>query len=74
MSTPQATELKTYLPPADLVKNAAVSGMQAYNALCAEAEKDYEGYWARLARELITWKVPFTQVLNSSQEIGRAHV
>ena len=67
MSSPQATELKTYLPPADLVKNAAVSGMQGYNALCAEAEKDYEGYWARLARELITWKVPFTQVLNSSQ-------
>ena len=67
MSSPQATELKTYLPPADLVKIAAVSGMQGYNALCAEAEKDYEGYWARLARELITWKVPFTQVLNSSQ-------
>ena len=25
----------------------------AYQALCDEAERDYEGYWARLARELI---------------------
>ncbi len=65
MSSTQATELKTYLPPADLVKHAAVSGMEGYHALCAEAEKDYEGYWARLARELISWKVPFTKVLNS---------
>jgi acetyl-CoA synthetase len=32
---------------------AAVSGMDAYNALCAEAAADYEGFWARLAKE--TW-------------------
>jgi acetyl-CoA synthetase len=32
------------------VQHAAVSGMAAYQALCAEAEADYEGYWARLAR------------------------
>jgi acetyl-CoA synthetase len=54
------------MPPADLVANAVVSGMQAYRALCAEAEADYEGYWARLARELISWKKPFTKVLNSN--------
>ncbi len=66
MSSDQATVVQTYLPPADLVADAAVSGMAAYEALCAEAERDYEGYWARLARELVTWKTPFTQVLNSS--------
>ena len=60
------TPTKTYLPPADLVKNAAVSGMEGYNALCAEAERDYPGYWARLARELVSWKTPFTQVLDES--------
>ena len=65
MSTTSATELKTYLPPESLVKQATVSGMAGYQALCAEAEKDYEGFWARLARELVSWKVPFTQVLNS---------
>ncbi|WP_431261514.1 acetate--CoA ligase [Roseateles chitinivorans] len=40
--------------------------MAAYEALCKEAETDYEGYWARLARELLSWKQPFTKVLNES--------
>ncbi len=66
MSSDQATASKIYLPPADLAAAAAVSGMAGYQALCAEAEADYEGYWARLAREFISWKTPFTKVLNSS--------
>lgn len=49
-----------------MVKNAAVSGMEAYRALCKEAEDDYEGYWARRAQELIEWKKPFTQALDES--------
>ena len=53
-------------PSDEIVKNAAVSGMDAYKALCAEAEADYEGYWAKRARDLITWKEPFTQVLDES--------
>jgi acetyl-CoA synthetase len=60
------SELATYLPPADLVRAAHVSGMEAYQRLCAEAESDYEGYWSRLAREFVTWKTPFTQALDSS--------
>ena len=66
MSSDQATAVQTYLPPADLAANAAVSGMAAYEALCAEAERDYEGYWARLAREFVTWKTPFTKALDAS--------
>ncbi len=50
-----------YQPSADFVKNAHVSGMAAYEALCKEAETDYQGYWGRLAKELITWKTPFTK-------------
>lgn len=45
---------------------ARISGMAAYQALCAEAEKDYEGYWARLARDNVVWSKPFTQVLDES--------
>jgi hypothetical protein len=30
--------------------------MDAYRALCAEADADYEGFWAKRAREMITWK------------------
>ena len=60
-------EPKLYPPPPALVKNAYVSGMAAYEKLCAEAEADYEGYWARLAREFVSWKTPFTKVLDESK-------
>jgi len=58
--------VKLYYPSEEMVKNAAVSGMDGYRALCAEADADYEGYWAKRAREFITWKQPFTQVLDES--------
>ena len=57
---------KIYNPPAAAVQGAHVSGMAAYEALCQEAETDYAGYWARQARELLSWKQPFTKVLNES--------
>ena len=60
------TELKTYLPDPAAAKAARISGMAAYEALVKEAETDYEGFWARQARELLSWKKPFTKVLNSS--------
>jgi len=63
----QPTELVTHQPPADLVARARVSGMAAYQALVDEADRDYESYWARLAREFVSWKTPFTQVLDSSK-------
>ena len=45
------SEAVTFIDPsADFVKQATISGMDAYKALCAEAEKDYPGFWARLAR------------------------
>jgi len=61
------TEYSSYPPPAALAAGAAVSGMAAYDALCREAEADNAGYWARLARELLSWKTPFTKVLDDSQ-------
>lgn len=57
-------ENRIFNPPEAFQKNAAVSGMDAYNALCAEAEKDYEGFWARQAKELLVWDKPFTKTLN----------
>ena len=66
MSNEQATVLNSYEPPAALVAAARVSGMPAYQALVDEAERDYEGYWGRLAREFLSWKTPFTKVLDSS--------
>jgi acetyl-CoA synthetase len=53
--------------PAESVKaQAAIPSVQAYRDLCDEAERDYEGFWARLARELLDWKKPFTQVLDDT--------
>ncbi|CAN7397727.1 MULTISPECIES: acetate--CoA ligase [unclassified Acidovorax] len=54
-------------PPSDAtVKAARVSGMAGYDALCAEADKDFEGFWARLARENVQWTKPFTRTLDES--------
>ena len=61
------TASKLYPPPAAIAEAAHVSGMAAYDKLIAEADADYEGYWARLAREFVSWKKPFTKVLDSSQ-------
>jgi acetyl-CoA synthetase len=62
----ESTEVRTYEPSADFVKAAHVSGMEAYGKLCAEADADHAGFWARLAREHLSWKTPFTQALDSS--------
>jgi acetyl-CoA synthetase len=40
--------------------------MEAYHKLCAEAERDFEGFWGRLAKEHVLWHKPFTKVLNES--------
>ncbi|MDD2720279.1 MAG: acetate--CoA ligase [Gallionella sp.] len=59
-------ENRVFNPSDDFVKQANVAGMEGYRALCAEAERDYTGFWARLARENIQWKQPFSQILNES--------
>ena len=60
-------ENRVFHPSEAFKSQAHVSGMDAYNALCAEATADYEGFWAKLARELLTWHKPFTKTLNESQ-------
>ena len=59
-------ENRVFLPSEAMVKAARISGMEGYNALCAEAEKDFEGFWARLARENVVWNKPFTRTLDES--------
>ena len=59
-------ESRVFDPPAEFAKKARIGSMAAYNALCQEAERDDAGYWARLAREEIVWKKPFTRALDES--------
>ena len=53
-----------YPPPEAVVKGAHVSGMAAYETLVAEA--DHSPYRARLAREFVSWKAPFTRSLDGN--------
>jgi acetyl-CoA synthetase len=59
-------ETRTFTPSASFVEQANVSGMEEYDALCAEAEKDEAAFWSKLAREHISWHKPFTRVLDET--------
>jgi acetyl-CoA synthetase len=61
------SETRVFPPSPAFVKQANISGMDAYRNLVAEAEKDFEGYWARLAREHLLWHKPFTKILDESK-------
>jgi acetyl-CoA synthetase len=41
--------------------------MAAYHRLVAEADADHSAYWARLAREFVTWKTPFSRSLDDCE-------
>ncbi len=60
-------ENRVFPPSESFVKQANISGMDAYRKLCAEAEKDFEGFWGRLAREHVLWHKPFSKVLDESE-------
>jgi acetyl-CoA synthetase len=59
-------ETRVFPPSPEFVKQANISGMAAYEALCQEADRDFEGFWARLAREHLLWHKPFTKTLDES--------
>ncbi|MGE0876109.1 MAG: acetate--CoA ligase [Burkholderiales bacterium] len=59
-------ETRVFPPAAEFVRQANISGMEAYRRMCAEADRDFEGYWAKLARENLAWKKPFTKTLDES--------
>jgi acetyl-CoA synthetase len=60
-------ENRVFPPDARATQGARISGMAAYDALCKEAEQDFEGFWARLARENLQWTKPFTKTLDESK-------
>jgi len=59
-------ENRVFEPSPALVQSARIGGMDAYHALCAEADSDFQGFWGKRAKELLTWHKPFTQVLDES--------
>ncbi|MFM9922782.1 acetate--CoA ligase [Variovorax sp. H27-G14] len=73
MSTPSKNiqsvlvENRVFPPDARATEGARISGMAAYDALCKEAEQDFEGFWTRLAKDNLQWTKPFTRTLDESK-------
>ncbi len=61
-------ENRVFPPSEATVKAARISGMDAYKALCDEAERDFDGFWSRLAKENVMWAKAPTQVLDESNK------
>jgi acetyl-CoA synthetase len=61
------TEKRVFPPPPEFSAHAHVRSLADYERLRAEAARDHEGFWARLAREEMDWHKPFASVLDSSQ-------
>ncbi len=57
-------EGRVFEPPAAFAAQAHVGSAEALEALHAEAEADPAEFWARRARELLTWERPFTRALD----------
>jgi acetyl-CoA synthetase len=60
-------ESRLFPPPAEFSSAATIPSMEAYNAMCADAAADFEGFWANLARENVLWHKPFTKTLDESE-------
>lgn len=59
-------ESRVFEPSEQWKKSAAIGGMEAYNALCQEAEADYEGFWGKRANENLVFSKPYDKVLDES--------
>ena len=59
-------ENRVFHPSEASQKGARIASMPAYQALCDAADKDYQGFWAQLARENLSWSKPFSRVLDES--------
>jgi acetyl-CoA synthetase len=59
-------ENRVFPPDARATDGARVAGMAAYEALCKEAEQDFDGFWRRQAESHLNWSKPFTRTLDES--------
>jgi len=58
-------EHRIFEPPREFVAQATVKKAD-FDALNASAARDFEGFWAKLARDEVLWKKPFTKTLDES--------
>ena len=59
-------ENRSFPPPADFAANARITPAE-FAALNTEAERDNVAFWARLARQELSWHTKFKQTLDDTQ-------
>ena len=57
-------EKRRFKPDPAFVRKANIRGPAAYKKLCKEAERNYQRFWARLAKEHVDWFTPWKKVLD----------
>ena len=57
-------EQRLFHPPTELVENAAIKGMEEYQALYNKSAEDPAGFWADLAEKELHWFKPWDQTLD----------
>ncbi len=60
-------ETRVFPPSAEFVKQANISGMDAYRKLCAEAERISRASGRAWRKEHVLWHKPFTKMLDESK-------
>ncbi|MDQ0570846.1 acetyl-CoA synthetase [Variovorax paradoxus] len=60
-------ENRVFPPDTRATEGARIASMAAYEALCKEAEQDFEGFWTRQAQANLSWTKPFTRTLDESK-------
>jgi acetyl-CoA synthetase len=58
-------ETRVFPPPEAFAAQANVSKAD-FERMNAEAASDYAGFWAKLARDTLAWRKPFTKSLDES--------
>ncbi|MNK43290.1 Acetyl-coenzyme A synthetase [compost metagenome] len=64
-------EERTFAPPPDFARQAQIRSMDEYRALVAEAEADYEGFWARHADRELHWHRKWEKVLEWEEPFAK---
>ena len=67
------SEIKKYPPPPEFAARALID-TRTYASMYRESVENTEAFWAREARERLTWITPFTQVKDTSFDAKDLHV
>ena len=67
------SEIKSYPPPAKFAARALIDA-STYASMYRESVENMEAFWAKQARERLTWVKPFTQIKDTSFDAKDLHV